>query len=155
MGRQTSSRERLTMTYAFLQQTITGRIGTDEEYWKGLADGEFRLPRCAACKKWMWPAHYRCGECGSWELEWVKQEPVGTVYSWTRTWYAFDRVRERADDVPYVIVVAEIPAAGGACVLGVLKGKEDKLKIGAKVKGIIEPPSAKSKGYPAIRWALA
>jgi uncharacterized protein len=143
------------MPYAFLENSITGRVGTDEEYWKGLADGELRLPRCAACKKWMWPAHYRCGECGSWELEWIRQEPVGTVYSWTRTWYAFDRVHERAPDVPYVIVVAEIASAGGACLLGVLKGKEDGLKIGARVKGIIEPPSEKSKGYPAMRWALA
>jgi uncharacterized OB-fold protein len=143
------------MPYAFLEESVTGRVGTDEEYWKGLADGEFRLPRCAGCKKWMWPAHYRCGACGSWELEWVKQQPVGTVYSWTRTWYAFDRVKERKDDVPYVIVIAEIPAAGGACILGVLTGKEDGLKIGAKVRGIIEPPSQKSKGYPSIRWALA
>jgi len=143
------------MAYAFLEHSITGRAGTDEEYWKGLAAGELRLPRCAACKKWMWPAHYRCGACGAWQLEWIRQEPVGTVYSWTRTWYAFDRVHERAKDVPYVIVVAEIASAGGACLLGVLKGGEDGLKIGAKVKGIIEPPSEKSKGYPAIRWALA
>jgi uncharacterized OB-fold protein len=143
------------MRCAFLENSITGRVGTDDEYWKGLADGELRLSRCAACKKWMWPAHYRCGACGAWELEWIRQEPVGTVYSWTRTWYAFDRVHERAKDVPYVIVVAEIASAGGACLLGVLKGKEDGLKIGAKVNGIIEPPSEKSKGYPAIRWALA
>lgn len=143
------------MPYAFLEHSITGRVGTDDEYWKGLSDGELRLPRCAACKKWMWPAHYRCGACGAWELEWIRQEPLGTVYSWTRTWYAFDRVHERAADVPYVVVVAEIASAGGACLLGVLKGKHDGLKIGAKVKGIIEPPSEKSKGYPAIRWALA
>jgi uncharacterized OB-fold protein len=140
------------MQHQFVQNRISGGIGADEPYWAGLADGELRLPRCAACKKWMWPAHYRCGACGSWELEWIRQEPVGAVYSWTRTWYAFDRVHERAADVPYVIVVAEV--ACGACLLGVLKGKEDGLKIGARVKGIIEPPSEKSKGYPSIQWAL-
>ena len=141
------------MQHQFVQNRIAGGIGADEPYWVGLAAGELRLPRCAACKKWLWPAHYRCGACGSWELAWIKQEPVGTVYSWTRTWYPFDRVHERAADVPYVIVVAEV--ACGACLLGVLKGGEDGLKIGAKVKGIIEPPSEKSKGYPSIQWALA
>jgi hypothetical protein len=29
-------------------------------------------------------------------------------------WYAFDRTAERAPDVPYVVVLAEIPAADGA-----------------------------------------
>jgi uncharacterized OB-fold protein len=143
------------MQHQFVQNRISGGIGADEPYWAGLADGELRLPRCATCRKWMWPAHYRCGACGSWELEWIRQEAVGTIYSWTRTWYAFDRVHERAADVPYVIVVAEIASAGGACLLGVFTGKEDGLKIGARVRGIIEPPSEKSKGYPAIRWALA
>jgi uncharacterized OB-fold protein len=84
----------------------------------------------------------------------VQVEPVGTVYSWTRSHYAFDRTQERAEDVPYVVVLAEIPAAGGARVLGALAGAEDDLRVGAPVTGTIDPPSPKSKGYPAIRWAV-
>lgn len=136
------------------ETTITGGIGADRGYWDGLAAGEFRLPRCPDCGTWRWPAHFRCGRCGGWEQEWVAVEPVGSVYTWTRSWYAFDRTKERAEDVPYVVVLAEIPAAGNARVLGVLKGTEDGLRVGAPVTGSIDPPSGRSKGYPAVRWAL-
>lgn len=102
----------------------------------------------------MWPAHYRCGDCGSWEQDWVDVEPVGAVYSWTRSWYAFERTRERADALPYVVILTELPQAGGARVLGVLQGDDSGLRIGAPVRGRIDPPSATTKGYPAIRWQL-
>lgn len=137
------------------RERIVGGIGADEEYWNGLERGVFQLPRCTGCKKWMWPAHFRCGACGTWDLAWEEVKPEGVVYSWTRTWYPFDRTRERSEDVPYVVVLAEIPHAGGARVMGVLSGPEDKLKIGAAVRGRILAPSPKSKGYPSITWELA
>lgn len=143
------------MEYSFRKNKITGGIGADDRYWESLEEGAFRLCRCADCKTWMWPAHYRCGQCGSWDQEWETVEPRGTVYSWTRTWYSFDRVKEREADVPYVVILAEIPEANGARVLGVLKGSEENLKIGAPVVGAIDAPSGKTKGYAAIRWALA
>ena len=87
-------------------------------------------------------------------MEWVALDPVGTVFSWTRTWYAFDRTRERAEDVPFVVVLAEIPAAGASRVIGMLQGDETGLKIGVPVHGVILPPSPKSKGYPTICWRL-
>jgi uncharacterized OB-fold protein len=134
---------------------ITGGIAADDEYWQALGRGEFRLCQCAECHEWMWPAHFRCGKCGSWDQQWVQVEPEGTVYSWTRTWYAFDRTKERAEDLPYVIVLAELPHAGCIRVLGVLKEDDSRLHIGAKVKGSIDPPSPKTKNYPALHWVLA
>jgi len=142
------------MAYSFEQHKILGAIAADDEYWRGLEDGVFKLPRCASCKTWTWPAHHRCGQCGSWEFEWVTLEPKGKIFAYTRTQYAFDRVPERKEDVPYVTVVTEIPEAGGARVMGVLKGDETGLKIGANVRGTIDPPSAKTKFYPAIRWEI-
>jgi acyl-CoA reductase-like NAD-dependent aldehyde dehydrogenase/uncharacterized OB-fold protein len=134
---------------------ITGNINADEEYWEGLEAGEFRLPRCAGCGRWTWPAHFRCGACGSWDFEWTRIEPTGTVYSWTRTHYAFDRTKARAPQVPYVTVLAEVDGTDGARVLGVLAGDEAALRIGARVVGHIEPPSEQTLGYPAIRWTIA
>ena len=121
-------------------------------YWRALGESEFAQPRCAACKRWYWPARFRCAECGSFDQEWVPVEPRGTVYSWTRTWYPFSAAR--AGDLPYVVVLAEVPAAGGARVLGVLTGPEDELAIGAPVAGAIEPPSERSQGLPTIVWRL-
>jgi uncharacterized OB-fold protein len=141
--------------YGFRSHRITGGIGADERYWESLEEGHVRLPRCAGCKRWMWPAHFRCGDCGSWDQLWEEVEPTGTVYTWTRSWYVFDRTKERAEDVPYVVVVAELPGAGGARVIGVLDGPDDGVRVGAPVRGHIDRPSARSKGYPALRWSLA
>ena len=143
------------MEYSFEKNKILGGICGDDEYWRGLERGEFRLQQCANCARWIWPANFRCGKCGSWQMEWRDMEPVGTIFSWTRSWYLFDRTRERADDIPYVTVVAEIPAAGKIRVMGVLKGDETGLRIGAPVRGEIDPPSEKTKGYPSLRWVLS
>lgn len=134
---------------------ITGGIGADGPFWQALQGGEFRLPRCGGCGRWIWPAHWRCGECGSWEFNWSVVEPAGTVYSWTRTWYAFDRTRERAGGVPYVVVLVEVDGTDGARVLGVLAGDEAPLKVGARVTGAVLPPSERSLGYPSIAWSIA
>ncbi|MUL82328.1 MULTISPECIES: Zn-ribbon domain-containing OB-fold protein [unclassified Mycolicibacterium] len=145
----------MTKPYSFHAHRISGGIGADDQYWEALERDEFRLPRCSDCRRWTWPAHYRCGQCGSWDFTWDRVEPVGTVYTWTRCWYTFDRTAERAPDVPYVVVVAEIEAAGGARVIGALQGSEEALEVGAIVHGHIDPPSDKSKGYPALRWSLS
>lgn len=142
------------MPYSFEQHKIVGAIQADDEYWRGLEDGVFQLSRCASCKTWVWPAHHRCGTCGAWELEWVALEPVGKIFTYTRTRYNFDRVSERAEDVPFVTVVAEIPAADNVRVMGVLTGDESGLAIGATVRGIILPPSPKTKNYPSLCWQL-
>lgn len=140
--------------YRFSEHRIAGGIGADDRYWESLEEGVFRLPRCAGCGAWMWPAHWRCGECGCWDQDWVEVEPVGSVYSWTRTWYSFDRVRERAGQIPYVVVVAELPEAGGARVLGALRGPEEGIAVGAPVHGVIDGPAPESKGYASVRWVL-
>lgn len=142
------------MEFSFEQHRIVGGIGADDGFWRALEQGHFKLPRCAGCAAWLWPAHFRCGKCGAWDLKWDALEPVGRVFSWTRSHYAFDRVKERAEDVPYVTLLAEIPAADGARVLGMLAGSEEGLRIGAPVRGLITPPSIKSKHYPSIRWSL-
>jgi len=142
------------MGYSFENHRIVGGIGADDPFWRSLEDGEFRLQRCDGCGAWTCPAHWRCGRCGSWDFQWVALEPVGKIFSWTRSWYAFERVAERAVDVPYVTVLAEIPQADGARILGVLDGGDQDLRIGAPVRGIITPPSAKSKHYASIRWRI-
>ncbi len=133
---------------------ISGGINADEDYWDALDRGEFRLPRCASCHRWRWPANWRCADCGGWDQEWVEVIPNGTVYSWTRSWMTFDRIAGRAADVPFVVILAEVPTADNARVLGVLSGSEHGLAIGAPVRGIITPPSEKSLGYPSLCWTL-
>lgn len=140
-------------TPAVAKMTIDDVPSAELPYWRGLAEGAFRQPRCASCDEWYWPVRLRCPNCGSFEQEWVEVEARGTVYSWTRTWYPF--VPERSEQVPYVVVLAEVPGAGNARVLGVLDGEEDGLAIGAPVVGRTEAPSERAMGLPSLVWRLA
>lgn len=142
------------MKYSFHDHRINGGIGADDRFWESLEEGEFRLPRCTECTARMWPAHFRCGQCGSWDQIWEPVEMSGTIYSWTRSWYAFDRTLERAEDAPFVVIMAELPHADGARVAGVLSGPDEGIRVGLPIRGHIDPPSAKSKGYAAVRWSV-
>ncbi|MBN2973358.1 OB-fold domain-containing protein [Roseomonas aeriglobus] len=135
-------------------QRIRGGIGADEEYWLAIERGEFRISRCRHCKSWMWPANFRCGKCGSWDIDWEPVEPIGTIYTWTRNHAVSEALAERQADLPYVTLLVELPQAGGARVAGVLEGDETALKIGAQVRGRILPPSDKAKGYGSVVWSI-
>ncbi|MEQ3549922.1 OB-fold domain-containing protein [Pseudonocardia nematodicida] len=143
------------MGYSFHAHRITGGIGADDGFWESLEDGGFRLPRCADCAEWMWPAHHRCAVCGCWEQRWEPTPMDGRVYSWTRVHTAVDRAREGAPDLPYVVIVAELPAAAGARVLGRLAGPDQGVRVGARVNGHIDPPSPRTRGYAVVRWSVS
>ena len=133
---------------------IKGGIAGDAEYWDALDRGEFKISRCADCEAWIWPAHFRCGACGSWNIVWCDVEPKGVIYSWTRSYYVTSATKERAEDLPFVVLLVELPGGGDVRIDGVLKGAEGGLRIGAIVRGVIEPPSDKTKGYTTMAWVL-
>lgn len=124
----------------------------DAPYWAGLERGALHIQRCAGCESWIWPAEWRCGVCGSFDSTWPQVEPVGHVYTWTRTHYPF--VPSHADLVPYVHVLVALSRAGDRRILGILTGSEDGLRIGAPVRGYVEPPSERSRDLPVFRWEL-
>jgi len=133
---------------------IRGGIGADGPFWDALEEGAFRLPRCEGCDEWTWPAHFRCGRCGSWESRWEDVEPAGTIYTWTRNHLVSDVLKERRADLPYVTLLVELPQAGGVRIAGVLTGDESKLRIGARVRGEVRPPEERSRGYATMVWRI-
>lgn len=133
---------------------IRGGIGADGPYWDALERGEFKVSRCGDCHRWMWPAHFRCGQCGSWEIAWEDVDPRGTIYTWTRNHAVSDVLKERRADVPYITLLVELPQAAGARVAGVLQGNESNLRIGAPVRGVVRPPESRAKGYATIAWEI-
>ena len=102
----------------------------------------------------MWPAHFRCGHCGSWEISWEDVEPVGTIFTWTRNHAVSDVIKERRADLPYVTVLVELLQAGGARVAGVLLGDGADVRIGAAVRGVVQPPDARARGYATMAWEI-
>jgi uncharacterized OB-fold protein len=148
------------VAYTFYEHRLEPFIECGDAFWEGLEDGHFRLCRCASCQRWLWHTQYggldiRCGVCGSWDVEWVDVEPEGKVYAWLRTNQPFEGAEEFWDLIPYVTIEAELFGPGGPRVIGLLRGPEDGLRVGATVRGEIEPPSEKTKWYAALRWRLA
>lgn len=133
---------------------IRGGIGADGPFWAALEHEEFRVPRCSKCKSWMWPAHFRCGHCGSWTIDWVEIEPIGTLYTWTRNHAVSDVIKERREMLPYVTILVELTHAGGIRIPGVLAGSDAGLHIGAPLRGRIRPADELSKNYVTMIWGL-
>lgn len=121
----------------------------DSPFWAGLANGTLRIQRCSACARWSWPPQWRCGDCGSWDMEWPEVPMAGIVHSLSWTRHPF--TPETADKVPYPVLLVELPSAGGTRLLGLLDGPADELTIGAHVEGFLQ----ESSGRTALRWRIA
>jgi uncharacterized protein len=135
-----------------MAQTATGSLGAEEPYWDALAAGRLVLPRCKGCGKWHWPAVWRCGDCGSWDHEWVEQALTGTIFTWNRTHHRF--AGTEGLDLPYTTVLVELD--GSAVRLqGLMEGREEGLRIGARVAGRASRTRYGETSIPAIRWSLA
>ncbi|MET7773212.1 OB-fold domain-containing protein [Nocardia sp. NPDC005366] len=123
--------------------------GLDQPYWDGLRAGELRLQRCARCRAWIWGPQWICGNCHTFDPGWEPVDPVGIVYSWSRSHYPF--ITELADRVPYVTVLVALPNAGNRRVLGILTGADtDRVRIGDAVAGHIELDEGAT--WPLLRW---
>lgn len=127
--------------------------GLDAPHWAGLAMGELRIQHCTRCDEWIWSPRPICPSCHHERLDWPAVEPVGTVYSWTRTWQPFHP--SVTGHLPYVVVNVELPAAGHRRVVGVLlDGDRADIRIGQQLKAEFEDP-ADPAGYPLLRWRLS
>ncbi|MDN5913760.1 MAG: OB-fold domain-containing protein [Pseudonocardia sp.] len=127
--------------------------GSDAPHWEGLARRELRIQHCPRCDMWIWSPRPICPSCHHDQLEWPVIDPVGTVYSWTRTWQPFHP--STAGHLPYVVVTVELPAAGNRRVLGVLcDGDGADVRIGMPVKAEFDDPDDPA-GYPLLRWRLS
>jgi uncharacterized protein len=121
-------------------------------HWDGLRAHELRILRCARCERWIWPPRPICPGCRGFELSWRAVEPAGRIYSWTRTWQPF--APEVSGHLPYVVVLVELPQAGGRRLLGVLRDAgQAGVAIGADVDGEFEDPPDGAHA-PLLRWRL-
>lgn len=127
--------------------------GADAPYWLGLEQGCLKLPRCASCNRWLWPAGHRCSACGSIGMAWEERPLRAIVYSWTRTWHRFALTETL--DLPYVSIVVEIDDCGVR-----LMGRMDDPApadpvIGEAVVGRIAETRVGDDVIPTIVWSRA
>lgn len=130
----------------------TETSGADRQYFESLSKGELCLPACKGCGRWHWPAVFRCADCGSWEMAWKPVDPVGTIYTWTRTHHTFAGAEAFA--APFVSLVVSLNQAPSVRLLGTLEGPEDGFRIGSRVRGRITNVEYLGERIPALRWSL-
>jgi uncharacterized protein len=139
-------------TPPWMDLTGPSHDGLDEPHWDGLRAGKLLLQRCGDCATWTWSPRQICPACHSFDMGWEQVDPAGTVYSWTRTWQPF--TPESTGHLPYVVVLVELPKAGGCRVMGVLVHADGvRPRIGAAVRGEIEQPPDDAH-WPLVRWHL-
>jgi hypothetical protein len=82
-----------------------------QPFWAGAARRELVLPRCDACRRFVWYPDGACRACRAASYTWTRVSGRGRLFSWSVVHRAF--IPQLADAVPYVaglVAVEEDPA---------------------------------------------
>ncbi len=125
--------------------------GVNAPYWQGLAQGALRVQRCGACGTWQFGGEWLCHHCHAFDPAWVEVAPRGRIFSWERVWHpVHPALKERG---PYLVVLVELPEAGGLRMLGNLLGDAmQEVPIGAEVEGVFEHHPCADVPYSLLQW---
>jgi uncharacterized OB-fold protein len=139
---------------AGLPRPVPEPDGLDRPYWDGTRLGELRVQRCRACQTFQWGPEWICHRCLGFDLEWVAVEGRGRIYSWERAWHpVHPALREHG---PYVVVLVELPPAGGIRMVGNLLGDpRARVEIGAPVEAVFEPHDDAEPYFTLVQWRHA
>jgi uncharacterized protein len=120
-------------------------------YWDGLRENKLRVQRCGGCGTWQWGPEWICHKCQHFNPEWVEINGRGKIYSWTRVWHgAHVALKDRG---PYVVVLVELPEAGGIRMIGNLLGDAHQpFAIGDEVEVVFEHHAQHAKPYSLAHW---
>jgi len=127
--------------------------GLSAPYWAGLARNELWVQRCAHCGHWQWGPEYLCFRCHRFDVGWERVEPAGRIFSWERPWHAVNPALNGHG--PYLVVLVELPAAGGIRMVGNLLGDPmQQVRIGADVDGVFEHHGRQAGDYTLLQWKV-
>lgn len=120
-------------------------------YWAATREGRLAVQRDPATGVYQWPPQWIAYNTQSFELDWVDVEPRGVIYSWTRAWHAVHPALKDAG--PYIIVIIELPHAGGIRMVGNLLGDPlQEVEIGAEVEAVFEPHDEAEPPFTLVQW---
>ena len=79
--------------------------------------------------------------------------PRGRIYSWERAWHPVHPAL--TDHGPYIVVLVELPDAGGVRMLGNLLGDpRQAVQIGAPVEAVFEPHDEAAPPFTLVQWRM-
>jgi uncharacterized OB-fold protein len=125
--------------------------GLSQPYWEGTRRGELWVQRCRSCRAWQWGPEWICHACLSFDVGWERVDDSGRIYSWERVWHpVHPALKEHG---PYVVVLVELPQAGGIRMLGNLLGNpRQSVTIGAPVEAVFEPHDGATVPFTLVQW---
>jgi uncharacterized OB-fold protein len=127
------------------------RDGLDGPYWDAARRHELVCQRCRACGGFQWGPEWICHDCLSFDVGWQPVAPHGRIFSWERAWHPVHPVLREA--CPYVVVLVELPHAGGVRMIGNLIGDpRQQITIGAPVDALFEDHDDVDPPYTLIQW---
>lgn len=125
--------------------------GLSAPYWEGVRREVLRVQRNPATGVYQWPPQWIAHDTQTFDLEWVEVAPRGRIYSWTRAWHPVHPALKDAG--PYIIVIVELPHAGGVRMLGNLLGDpRQEVKIGAEVEAVFEHHNDTDPPFTLVQW---
>jgi uncharacterized protein len=100
-------------------------------FWEGVAGDELRLKHCTNCGHLWHPKRIVCTDCGSHDLDWVRSEGTGEIYSFSEVHRA--PTPAFAASVPYALGLVRLDE--GVHLFGrFFTDPGARLEIGARVR---------------------
>ena len=125
--------------------------GLSTPYWQAARAGVLKVQRNPRTGVYQWPAQWMMHDDQSFDPAWVEVAPKGLIYSWTRAWHPVHPALKEAG--PYIIVVVELPHAGGIRMLGNLLGDPlQAVDIGAPVEAVFEHHNDADPPFTLVQW---
>ena len=130
---------------------VPERNGLSAPFWHGLREGLLKVQRNPRTGVYQFPPQWIAHDTQTFELDWVEVEPRGVIYSWTRVWHPVHPALREA--CPYIVVVVELPHAGGVRMLGNLLGDpRQEVEIGAPVEAVFEHHHDADPPFALLQW---
>ena len=108
------------------------------------------MQRCSHCGTWQFGPEWICHTCHAFDPAWVEVEPRGVIYSWERVWHPSHPALVGARE--YLVVLVELPGAGGVRMIGNLLGDPDQ-KVEIDAPQVSADPAA--SGRPRCRTSIS
>ena len=100
---------------------------------------------------YQFPPQWICHDTQTFDVEWVAVEPKGVIYSRTRAGHPVHLALK--DGCPYIVVVVELPHAGGVRKPGNRLGDPcQNVRIGTPVEAVFEHHNDSEPQFTLLQW---
>jgi uncharacterized OB-fold protein len=107
-----------------------------DDFLRGCAAGELRIPRCQRCGQLSWPPRPRCGHCQHPAFESARVSPIGQLFSWT----VIHRTRDPqfAARTPYAVVIVALTEDPSTRLVGRFTGRPEQLSMAMPLRAVFD-----------------